>query len=69
MGIVYVADSLRGTYRADHWLIKSKWWWSLLFQTFGVMLYKRLSQYEPRIEIALHWINTVPMKEEKKTNN
>ena len=22
MGIVYVADSLRGTYRADHWLIK-----------------------------------------------
>ena len=24
---VAVADQLRGVYRLDRWVIKSKWWW------------------------------------------
>ena len=38
MGNVDIADQLRGSYRFDHWMLKRKWWWSMLFWAFQVLL-------------------------------
>ena len=38
MGNVDIADQLRGSYRFDHWMCKSKWWWSMFFWGFQVLL-------------------------------
>ena len=38
MGQVDIADQLRGSYRCDWWLRNRKWWWSLLFWVFGLLL-------------------------------
>jgi len=38
MGDVDASDQLRNYYRFDHWLRKTKWWWSFLFWAKGVML-------------------------------
>ena len=38
MGNVDIADQLRNYYRFDHWMRKRKWWWSLFFWAFGVLL-------------------------------
>ena len=38
MGDVDLADQLRGTYRLDVGVRNRKWWWSLIFWDFGVML-------------------------------
>ena len=38
MGNVDIADQLRNYYRFDHWMRKQKWWWSLFFWAFGVLL-------------------------------
>jgi hypothetical protein len=72
MGNVDIADQLRNYYRFDHWMRKRKWWWSMFFWGFGVLLvncyvsYKTLcksegvipmSHYEFRKRIALAWMN------------
>ena len=31
MNNVDIADQLRGNYCFDHWMRKSKWWWSMFF--------------------------------------
>ena len=38
MGDVNVADQLRGVYRLVRWVRNSKWWWSILFWSMGVLL-------------------------------
>ena len=38
MGGVDIADQLRGTYRLDRWVRNRKWWWSIMYWSFGVML-------------------------------
>ena len=38
MGNVDIADQLQSYYRFDHWMRKQKWWWSLFFCAFGVLL-------------------------------
>ena len=38
MGDVDVADQLRGVYRLDRWVRNSKWWWSLMLCSLGVLL-------------------------------
>ena len=38
MGDVDQADQLRGSYRLDISVRNRKWWWSLMFWGFGVML-------------------------------
>ena len=38
MGNVDIADQLRGSYRFDHWMRKRKWWWSMFFWNFQVLL-------------------------------
>ena len=38
MGSVDIADQLRVFYRPDHWIRNRKWWWSILFWAFGVIL-------------------------------
>ena len=38
MGDVDVADQLRGVYKLDCWVRNSKWWWSMLFFSMGVLL-------------------------------
>jgi hypothetical protein len=38
MGDFDVSDQLRNYYGFDHWLQKTKWWWSILFWAEGVML-------------------------------
>ena len=38
MGNVDIADQLQNYYRFDHWMKKQKWWWSLFFWAFGVLL-------------------------------
>ena len=38
MDNVDIADQLRNYYGFDHWMRKWKWWWSLLFWAFGVLL-------------------------------
>ena len=30
-GNVDISDQLRNNYWSDHWIIKSKWWWSIMF--------------------------------------
>ena len=38
MGNVDIADYMRGSYRFDHWMQKRRWWWSILFWAFKVLL-------------------------------
>jgi hypothetical protein len=38
MGHVDVSDQLRNSYRFDHWLRNTKWWWSIFFWALGVNL-------------------------------
>ena len=38
MGDVDIADQLRGSYRFDMWVQNRKWWWSIFFWGFGVLV-------------------------------
>jgi hypothetical protein len=38
MNNVDISDQLRNVYRWDHWMRKRKWWWSLMFWAFQVMI-------------------------------
>ena len=38
MGSVDIADQLRVFYHLDHWICNRKWWWSILFWAFCVIL-------------------------------
>ena len=38
MGDVDLSDQLRGLYRLDRWVRNRKWWWSMFFWGFGVLL-------------------------------
>ena len=38
MSNVNIADQLQNYYRFDHWMRKQKWWGSLFFWAFGVLL-------------------------------
>jgi len=38
MGDVDIADQLRGSYRFDMWVRNRKWWWSIFFWGFGVLV-------------------------------
>ena len=72
MGGVDIADQLQNYYHFNHWMRKRKWWWSIFFWAFGVLLvnayvsYKTymiskgkwpMSHYEFRKQIALAWID------------
>jgi hypothetical protein len=38
MGHVDISDQLRNYYRFDHWMRKTKWWWSIMFWGLGIQL-------------------------------
>jgi len=38
MGNVDIVDQMHLNYLMDHWLRNRKWWWSILFWVFGVIL-------------------------------
>ena len=38
MNNVDIADQLRGFYRIDKWMRKRKWWWSMFFWCFQILL-------------------------------
>ena len=38
MNNVDIADQLRGTYWFDRWMRKTKWWWSMFFWGFQMLL-------------------------------
>ena len=72
MGQVDIADQLRNTYRFDHWLRNYKWWHSIFWWAFQVLMvnsyvvYKKvlneakvtpMSHYEYQKEIAMGWID------------
>ena len=82
MNNVDVADQLRGSYRFDHWMRKQKWWWSIFFWCFQMLMtnayvtYKKyhkihgmkpMTHYEFRKAIALAWINPSQYWPELKT--
>jgi len=71
MGHVDVADQLRNYYQMDHWMRKTKWWWSPFFWGVGVLIVNAyvvdknfmknkgreyISQYEFRRKICLAYI-------------
>lgn len=81
MNNVDIADQLRGSYRFDKFICKTKWWWSMYFwclqmlMTNAYVLYKKymllhdvkpLSHYDFRKEIALAWIRP-DLHNQKKT--
>ena len=45
MGDVDISDQLRNSYRFDHWLRKTKWWWSMFFWGMGVELVNSYKMY------------------------
>ena len=72
MGNVDIADQLQNYYRFDHWMRKWKWWWSLFFWPFGVLLVNAyvcyhhytisigkclMSHYDFRKSITLVWLD------------
>ena len=72
MGHVDISDQLRGTYRFDHWLRNYKWWHSIFWWGFQVLMVnsylvykaiyedanrKPMSHYNYQKSIALAWIN------------
>ena len=72
MGGVDIADQLRGSYRFDTWARKSKWWHSIFWWAFQVLMVnsykcyivymqglglKTISHYEFQKAIALDWIS------------
>ena len=72
MGNVDMADQLRNYYRFDHWMRKPKWWWSLFFWAFSVLLVNAyvcyhhytisigkcpMSHYDFCKSIALAWLD------------
>ena len=46
MGHVDVSDQLRNYYRFDHWMRKTKWWWSNAFWGIGVLLVNSYVVYD-----------------------
>ena len=42
---VDISDQLRNSYRFDHWLRKTKWWWSMFFWGIGVELVNAYKMY------------------------
>ena len=72
MNNVDVADQLRVVYRFDRWMRKRKWWWSIFFWSFELLLtnayvlYKKyhtmhkskpMSHFEFQRAIAMAWIS------------
>lgn len=51
MGNVDIADQLRGSYRFDHWMRKRKWWWSMFFWCFQVLMTNSYIAYKKYMEI------------------
>ena len=46
MGGVDITDQLQNYYRFDHWMRKRKWWWSIFFWAFGVLLVNAYVSYK-----------------------
>ena len=57
MNNVDVADQLRGSYRFDIFLCKTKWWWSMFFWCFQMLLTNSYILYKKYL--LLH--NITPM--------
>ena len=38
MGNIDITDQMRGSYCFDHWMLKRKWWWSMFFGSFKLLL-------------------------------
>jgi len=71
MGSVDVADQLRTNYRIDHWLRNRKWWWSIFWWAFQMLMTnsylcycsfmkmhrkKPVSHRDFIVDIALNWL-------------
>lgn len=52
MGHVDLGDQLRNQYRFDHWMHKTKWWWSLHFWGFQVLLVNSYVAYKTFMELS-----------------
>ena len=74
MGNVDLADQLRGVYRFDHWMRKRKWWWSIFFWSYQVLLTNAyvlyckyhslhksspMTHYEFQKQVAIAWLDPV----------
>lgn len=72
MNHVDIADQLREHYRIDRWMRKRKWWWSVFFWAYEMLLtnsyilyckfyemhsLKPMSHYQYQKEVALSWID------------
>lgn len=50
MNNVDIADQLRGSYRADRWMRKHKWWWAMFFWGHGTLLVNAYVSYKRFME-------------------